>query len=84
MTAPLTAQQIRVLVEVHSYREGWLEEPTAPQVAARVPGWRVDEVRATLRHLRILGLVMGRWQRWALTTAGRRAAVLAQSDEVIR
>lgn len=86
----LTAYQIRVLVELASYaHDAWLspgcqEEPTAPQLAARVPGWDVADLRNMLRDLRGRGLVMGRWQRWRLTDAGRRAAVLAQSDEVLR
>lgn len=69
MSAPLTAQQIRVLVDL---ADGQQFRP---------------EQFGTLWDLRARRLVDYQFRtpgRWVLTPAGRRAAVLAQSDEVLR
>lgn len=74
MSTPLTAQQIRVLVDLADAEHDRTWQANAEQFATL---WDLRARRLVDYQFRTPG-------RWVLTPAGRRAAVLAQSDEVIR
>lgn len=82
MSTPLTAYQIRVLVEINDI--GPERSCMSRDIAARIPGQSPRDIYDAVNGLIRLGLAQRLGWDSRLTHAGRRAAVLAYSDEVIR